>query len=121
MKSALQYITIRDDLFEAYASSADFIQAYVFPGGLLISESEFSRLARERGLTWQDREDFGLDYARTLRLWRDNLDIAAEEGHLPHGFDPRFVGLWRYYLMYCEGGFRGGGINVSQVTLVKSA
>jgi cyclopropane-fatty-acyl-phospholipid synthase len=120
-RAALQYITIRDDLFDAYAASADFIQAYVFPGGLLISEREFARLAQERGLTWQDREDFGPDYARTLKLWRDALDRALDEGRLPHGFDRRFVDLWRYYLMYCEGGFRGGGINVSQVTLVKSA
>jgi cyclopropane-fatty-acyl-phospholipid synthase len=118
-RAALQYITIRDDLFDAYAASADFIQAYVFPGGLLISEREFARLARERGLTWEDRQDFGLDYARTLKLWREALDLAVAEGRLPAGFDERFVNLWRYYLMYCEGGFRGGGINVSQVTLVK--
>ncbi|WP_298286171.1 cyclopropane-fatty-acyl-phospholipid synthase family protein [Novosphingobium sp.] len=118
-RAALQYITIRDDLFRAYAASADFIQAYVFPGGLLISEREFARLAAERGLTWQDREDFGPDYARTLKLWRDALDRAVEEQRLPAGFDQRFIDLWRYYLMYCEGGFRGGGINVSQVTLVK--
>jgi cyclopropane-fatty-acyl-phospholipid synthase len=118
-RAALQYITIRDDLFDAYAASADFIQAYVFPGGLLIRESEFARLAHERGLTWQDREDFGPDYARTLRLWRDALDRAVDEQRLPAGFDQRFIDLWRYYLMYCEGGFRGGGINVSQVTLIK--
>lgn len=118
-RAALQYITIRDDLFDAYAASADFIQAYVFPGGLLISEREFARLAAERGLTWQDRHDFGQDYARTLRLWREAVDRAVAEDRLPAGFDRRFVDLWRYYLMYCEGGFSGGGINVSQVTLVK--
>ncbi|MFN3423403.1 MAG: class I SAM-dependent methyltransferase [Novosphingobium meiothermophilum] len=118
-RAALQYITIRDDLFDAYAASADFIQAYVFPGGLLISEKAFSMLAQERGLSWQDREDFGADYARTLKLWRDALDKAASENRLPQGFDQRFIDLWRYYLMYCEGGFRGGGINVSQITLVK--
>ncbi|MFN3470304.1 MAG: class I SAM-dependent methyltransferase [Novosphingobium sp.] len=118
-RAALQYITIRDDLFDAYAASADFIQAYVFPGGLLISEAAFRALAHERGLTWQDREDFGLDYARTLKLWREALDRAVSENRLPQGFDQRFIDLWRYYLMYCEGGFRGGGINVSQITLVK--
>ena len=119
-RAALQYITIRDDLFDAYAASADFIQAYVFPGGLLISEREFARLAAERGLTWQDRHDFGQDYARTLRLWREAVERAVAEDRLPAGFDRRFVDLWRYYLMYCEGGFSGGGINVSQVTLVKA-
>ena len=119
-RAALQYISIRDELFEAYAASADFIQAYVFPGGLLISEREFKVLAAERGLAWEEQEDFGPDYAHTLRLWRDALDRAIAAGSLPTGFDPRFIDLWRYYLMYCEGGFRGGGINVSQVTLVKS-
>ena len=119
-RAAIQYISIRDDLFDAYARSADFIQTYVFPGGMLVRESEFRRLAAERGLAWRDQADFGQDYAETLRIWRDNFDSAVEEGRLPQGFDARFVRLWRYYLMYCEGGFRGGGIDVAQVTLVKA-
>lgn len=118
-RAALQYIAIRDDLFDGYARSADFIQTYVFPGGMLIRESEFRRLAAERGLIWEDSASFGRDYAETLRLWRENFDCAVAEGRLPPGFDRRFVGLWRFYLMYCEGGFRGGGIDVAQVTLVK--
>jgi cyclopropane-fatty-acyl-phospholipid synthase len=118
-RAALQYIAIRDELFEGYARSADFIQTYVFPGGMLIRESEFRRLAAERGLDWEEPESFGLDYAETLRLWRANFDRAVEQGRLPAGFDTRFVRLWRYYLMYCEGGFRGRGIDVAQVTLVK--
>jgi len=118
-RAAIQFITMRDDLFEAYAASVDFIQTYIFPGGILISESAFRRLAAERGLSWEDQVDFGLDYAETLRLWRDRFDAAVEDGRLPAGFDQRFVRLWRYYLMYCEGGFRGRGIDVSQVTLVK--
>ncbi|MGQ7829240.1 class I SAM-dependent methyltransferase [Altererythrobacter sp. Z27] len=118
-RAAIQYISLQDDLFEAYAASADFIQAYVFPGGLLIRNSEFRRLAEERGLEWREQEDFGFDYAETLRLWRERFDAAVSEGRLPAGFDDRFIGLWRYYLMYCEGGFRGGLIDVHQVTLVK--
>ncbi len=118
-RAALQYITFDDDLFDAYADSADFIQAYIFPGGLLVRESEFRRLAEQRGLAWTAPHDFAPDYARTLELWRANFDAAVEEGRLPSGFDARFVALWRYYLMYCEGGFRGGGIGVSQVTLMK--
>jgi cyclopropane-fatty-acyl-phospholipid synthase len=118
-RAALQYIAIRDELFEGYARSADFIQTYVFPGGMLIRESEFRRLAAERGLDWEEPESFGLDYAETLRLWRENFDRAVAGGRLPPGFDRRFVGLWRFYLMYCEGGFRGRGIDVAQVTLVK--
>jgi cyclopropane-fatty-acyl-phospholipid synthase len=118
-RAAIQFISMKDSLFEAYASSADFIQAYIFPGGLLIRTSEFRSLAEERGLAWRDQSDFGADYAETLRMWRDNFDAAVAENRLPAGFDARFVRLWRYYLMYCEGGFRGGGIDVHQVTLVK--
>jgi cyclopropane-fatty-acyl-phospholipid synthase len=118
-RAAIQYISMKESLFEAYANSADFIQAYIFPGGLLIKTSEFRSLAEERGLAWADQVDFGIDYAETLRIWRENFDRAAAEDRLPQGFDERFVRLWRYYLMYCEGGFRGRGIDVHQVTLVK--
>jgi len=119
-RAAIQFISIRDDLFDAYAASADFIQAHVFPGGLLIRTGEFRRLAEERGLQWQDQEDFGADYAETLKAWRERFDRAEAERRLPKGFDERFCDLWRYYLMYCEGGFRGGGIDVHQVTLVRN-
>lgn len=118
-RAALQFITMRDDLFDRYAASADFIQVYIFPGGLLIRASEFRRLAEQRGLAWRDEEAFGGDYAETLRLWRERFGDALRQGRLPAGFDDRFCNLWRYYLMYCEGGFRGGGIDVRQVTLVK--
>lgn len=120
-RAAIQLIAMRDDLFDGYARNADFIQAYIFPGGLLIRTSEFRKLAAERGLSWEDQEDFPLDYAETLKAWRANFDVAVEDGSLPAGFDERFVRLWRFYLMYCEGGFRGGGITVSQVTLIKGA
>ena len=118
-RAVLQYIWIRDDLFDAYAASADFIQTYVFPGGMLIRESELRGLAEARGLNWREQEDFGLAYAETLHRWRAAFDAAIDAGRLPIDFDQRFVRLWRYYLMYCEGGFLGGGIGVSQVTLVK--
>ena len=120
-RAVVQYITIRDDLFDAYAASADFIQTYIFPGGMLIRESEFRTLAAARGLEWTDPSAFGLHYAETLLLWRERFDLAVAEGRLPSGFDVRFVRLWRFYLMYCEGGFRGGGIDVRQVTLIKLA
>jgi cyclopropane-fatty-acyl-phospholipid synthase len=118
-RAAIQYISIRDEIFDAYAASADFIQAYIFPGGLLIRTSEFRQLAEERGLEWRDQTDFGLDYAETLLAWRRNFDAAAQHGRLPAGFDERFQRLWRFYLQYCEGGFRSGSIDVHQVTLVK--
>ncbi|HWH23252.1 MAG TPA: cyclopropane-fatty-acyl-phospholipid synthase family protein [Allosphingosinicella sp.] len=119
-RAAIQLISIRDALFDHYASSADFIQTYIFPGGMLVSEPRFRKLAEEAGLEWKDRTGFGLHYAETLKRWRIRYDRAVEEeGRLPSGFDDRFHDLWRYYLMYCEGGFRGGGIDVAQVTLVK--
>ena len=118
-KAALQYITIDHRLFDRYAANADFIQAYIFPGGMLIDEPRFQALARERGLSWENREDFGLDYAETLRIWRSRYDAAVAGGKLA-GFDEAFHNLWRYYLMYCEGGFRGRAIDVAQVTLSRS-
>ena len=118
-RAALQFISIRHELFDGYSRNADFIQAYIFPGGMLIDELQFEALARERGLSWEQREGFGLDYAETLRQWRNRYDAAVREGRLK-GFSDRFHDLWRYYLMYCEGGFRGGGIDVAQVTMVKA-
>jgi cyclopropane-fatty-acyl-phospholipid synthase len=118
-KAALQYITIDHQLFDRYAANADFIQAYIFPGGMLIDEPRFQALAKERGLSWENREGFGLDYAETLRIWRSRYDAAVAEGKLA-GFDEAFHNLWRYYLMYCEGGFRGRAIDVAQVTLSRS-
>jgi cyclopropane-fatty-acyl-phospholipid synthase len=119
-RAAIQFIMIADDIFERYAQSADFIQTYVFPGGMLLSQSRFRALAEARGLVWDAPRHFGLDYADTLKLWREQFDAAVEAGKLPSGFDERFIKLWRYYLMYCEGGFRGGGIDVAQVTLIKN-
>lgn len=120
-RAALQLITIDDAIFESYANNVDFIQAYVFPGGMLVSERHFRALTERLGLRWQDRVSFGQDYAKTLRRWRERFDAASAAGQLPREFDRDFIGLWRYYLMYCEGGFRGGGIDVIQVTLVKEA
>lgn len=120
-RAAIQYILIDDAIFDSYARGADFIQTYIFPGGMLISESRFRAIAEQQGLEWRDVRRFGLHYAETLRLWRERLDQAIENGLLPAHFDQHFIALWRYYLMYCEGGFRGGGIDVAQVTLVKPA
>ena len=118
-RTALQFISIRPELFDRYARNPDFIQTYIFPGGMLLDEPSFEELSRERGLSWQDREGFRLDYAKTLKRWRERYDQAVARGALS-GFGEPFHDLWRYYLMYCEGGFRGGAIDVAQVTLVKS-
>jgi len=120
-RAAIQFISIDDAIFPAYAARADFIQRYVFPGGCLIAEQRFRALAEQAGLEWRDQQRFGLDYAWTLRKWRERFDAVVDAGQLPIRFDARFVDLWRYYLMYCEGGFAGRSIDVAQVTLAKPA
>jgi cyclopropane-fatty-acyl-phospholipid synthase len=85
---------------------------------MLVDEPRFAALANERGLTWQDRDGFASDYAKTLKQWRDRYDEAVARGGLSD-FGAAFHQLWRYYLMYCEGGFRGGAIDVAQITLAK--
>ncbi len=119
-RAALQFIAMDHRLFDRYARNPDFIQTYVFPGGMLLDETAFAALAGDRGLTWQDRAGFRADYAETLKRWRDRYNRAVARGQLA-GFGDAFHDLWRYYLMYCEGGFRGGAIDVAQVTLVKGA
>jgi cyclopropane-fatty-acyl-phospholipid synthase len=116
--AALQFISIDRRIFDRYAHNADFIQTYIFPGGMLLDEPQFESLARERGLSWQQRVGFGLDYAETLKRWRERYNQAVADGLLT-GFEEPFHNLWRYYLMYSEGGFRGRAIDVAQVTMVK--
>jgi cyclopropane-fatty-acyl-phospholipid synthase len=118
-RAALQFISIDDRLFDRYVNNPDFIQTYIFPGGCLLDEPAFVTLAEERGLSWQNREGFRLDYAETLKRWRERYNRAVSGGALD-GFGEPFHQLWRYYLMYCEGGFRGGTIDVAQATLVKA-
>jgi cyclopropane-fatty-acyl-phospholipid synthase len=118
-RAALQFISIEDQLYDHYAHNADFIQTYIFPGGLLVDEPRFEELARARSLSWQDRQGFGEDYAETLRRWRERYNEAILRGALK-GFEEPFHNLWRYYLMYCEGGFRGGAIDVAQITMLKA-
>ena len=117
-RAALQFISIDHRLFDRYAQSADFIQTYIFPGGLLLDESQFAALANDRGLSWDDRDGFGGDYAETLNRWRKRYEKAVSSGAL-QDFGEAFHSLWRYYLMYCEGGFRGGAIDVAQITMTK--
>ena len=117
-RAALQLISIDPALFDGYAASPDFIQTYIFPGGMLIHEPRFAAIAGSHHLSWEDRTGHGQDYAETLKLWRQRYDAAVKRGRLDE-FGEEFHRLWRYYLVYCEGGFRGGGIDVAQVTMVK--
>ena len=117
-RAALQLISIDPALYDGYAASPDFIQTYIFPGGMLIHEPRFAAIAGGHGLSWEDRIGYGQHYAETLKLWRERYDAAVGRGRL-RGFGDEFHRLWRYYLMYCEGGFRGQGIDVAQVTMVR--
>ena len=84
-RAAIQYIRIEDDIFDAYSNGVDFIQRYIFPGGMLLSESRFRKLAEDRGLEWQHQFDFGMHYAETLRRWRERFDAAVAEKTLARG------------------------------------
>ncbi len=115
-QACIQSITIRDDLFDRYVRSTDFIQQYIFPGGLLPSQTEFCRAAEHAGLEVVDRMAFGTDYAETLRRWRAAFTAQAERMQ-PLGFDPRFMRIWDFYLAYCEAAFDTGNTNLLQFTL----
>jgi cyclopropane-fatty-acyl-phospholipid synthase len=115
-KACVQAIVIREDLFDRYASSADFIQRYVFPGGMLPSTPLFVRHAEAAGLKVVERFAFGRDYAETLRRWRQAF-VARLDDVRHQGFDDRFIRLWEFYLAYCEAAFDAGNTDVVQFTL----
>jgi cyclopropane-fatty-acyl-phospholipid synthase len=115
-KACIQAIVIRDDLFDRYASSTDFIQRHVFPGGMLPSASLFVRHAETAGLRVVDRFAFGADYAETLRRWRHGF-VARLDAVRRQGFDDRFIRLWEFYFAYCEAAFDAGSTDVVQFTL----
>jgi cyclopropane-fatty-acyl-phospholipid synthase len=117
-RAALQIITIDDRHFETYRRTADFIQTYIFPGGMLSSPARLKTETATAGLRWVGDSGFGLDYARTLATWRARFETAWGEIE-PLGFDERFRRMWRFYLAYCEGGFRAGVIDVKQIALAR--
>lgn len=117
-RAALQIITIREDLFDAYRRRPDFIQLNIFPGGMLASERRLREETDRAGLSWTGVRRFGQDYADTLAEWaRRYVEHAAEVRG--QGFDTRFDRLWRYYLAYCEAGFRTGRTDVMQLGLAR--
>ena len=115
-KACIQTIVIAEDLFDRYRRNTDFIQQYVFPGGMLPSRSSFKASAAKAGLQIIDEFNFGQDYAKTLCLWRNSFNQKLQEVR-QLGFDEAFIRLWNFYLMYCAAGFTERNIDVVQFTL----
>lgn len=108
----LQAITIRDQQFNSYIGSVDFIQRHIFPGGCLLSNRKMVELiASKTDMVVRGLEDFGFHYARTLQEWRRRFNDSFQTLQ-DHGFDERFRRLWQFYLCYCEGGFLERSISV---------
>jgi cyclopropane-fatty-acyl-phospholipid synthase len=114
--ACVQTITIHDELFDRYVKSTDFIQQYIFPGGLLPSPLQFRRAAQAAGLRVVDEIAFGTDYAHTLRHWRNRF-MQHAAAIREQGFDEGFMRLWPFYLAYCEAAFDTGSTDVMQFTL----
>ncbi len=118
-RAALQMITIADELFEGYRRRADFIQTYIFPGGMLPAPTPLRRVVENAGLAWRDEFAFGEGYARTLADWHTRFDAAWPEIATRAGFDERFRRMWTYYLAYCRAGFDLGRIDVKHILLAR--
>ena len=120
-KMLLQAITITDQKYKQYAGSVDFIQRYVFPGGCLPSNTRMLQLIAENtDMVVRQLDDFGFDYAKTLRDWRIRFN-ASFAGLRSKGYDETFRRLWEYYLCYCEGGFLERSISVVHVVATRPA
>jgi cyclopropane-fatty-acyl-phospholipid synthase len=118
--AAIQAITISEAKFGSYRRSPDFIQRYIFPGGMLPTAAIIRQQTERAGLELQSVETFGASYASTLAEWRRRFHAAWPEIERM-GFDSRFRRMWDYYLAYCEGGFRAGAIDVGLYVLAKPA
>lgn len=117
-RACIQTITIADELFARYRKGSDFIQQYIFPGGMLPSPAVFRAHAQRHGLQVTAELAFGLDYARTLADWHRAFNAALPKVR-SQGFDERFIRTWQFYLSYCEAGFREHNIDLYQFTLMK--
>ena len=117
-RALVQSILIDEALFERYRRGSDFIQQYIFPGGMLPSGERFASLAGAAGLAVEKDFRFGADYARTLALWRERFHAQADAVRAL-GFDERFMRMWHFYFSYCEAGFLSGSTDLAQFTLVR--
>jgi cyclopropane-fatty-acyl-phospholipid synthase len=120
-KAGLQVITIADRLFADYRKTADFIQRYVFPGGMLPSPTRLREEIARAGLQLTETRWFGKDYAETLRHWRAGFQAGWERiAGFSAQYDDRFKRLWEFYLGYCEVGFCAGFTDVGQIVIQKA-
>ncbi|MGI9389922.1 MAG: class I SAM-dependent methyltransferase [Boseongicola sp.] len=118
-KATLQIITIEDHRFDAYRKSVDFIQKYVFPGGMLPSPSVLRSEVEKAGLRVMKSVEFGECYSQTLRRWHDTFNDRWDDVVSLRGFDDRFRRMWNFYLTSCAAGFHAGNIDVTQITVTK--
>ena len=116
---ALQVITIDEAHYQQYADNpGGFIQTYIFPGGMLPTKAHLKQLSHGSGLTWCGMHSFGIDYADTLALWHQSFNRCTEWLEA-HGYDRQFRRMWRYYLAFCEAGFRARQIDVVHCVMEK--
>ena len=118
--ASIQMITIADNLWGQYRRSTDFIQKYIFPGGMLSPPSVARRIAEGAGLHFVGSIEFGESYSRTLRTWYDDFNARWEEVSAL-GFDERFRRMWNFYLAGCAACFESGTTDVTQMTLRRPA
>ena len=116
--AAVQAITIDERYFESYRRQADFIQRYIFPGGMLPTVTRMGLEAQRAGLSFETVDRFGASYAVTLDVWRERFRMRWPEIKA-QGFDERFRRMWEYYLTYCELGFKNGDIDVGIYRMTK--
>jgi cyclopropane-fatty-acyl-phospholipid synthase len=119
-KASLQIITIADNLFEGYRQSVDFIQKYIFPGGMLPSPSALNAEVAAAGLRRLGSIEFGASYSRTLRVWHAAFNAHWDEIRAM-GFDERFRRMWNFYLTSCAACFKTGTTDVTQLSLQRPA
>ncbi|MCC5989141.1 MAG: class I SAM-dependent methyltransferase [Pararhodobacter sp.] len=119
-KAVVQVITVPDARFETYRRNVDFIQKYIFPGGMLISPSRFRAEAGRAGLQVPGSMEFGESYSQTLRRWHERF-LAEWDRIAPQGYDARFRRMWEFYLTSCAAAFRTGICDVTQITLRRPA
>lgn len=114
-RAAIQAITIQEGSFDYYRANVDFIQEYIFPGGMLASPSVFRERAADQGLRTREADFYGEHYARTLMRW--DVAVRAARESIVAGRGESFYRMWRYYLAYCVAGFNSGNIDLMQIAL----